>query len=166
MRRRSDPPVAESRNDGSIDDNSITAGGAGIPSVRPGGGTLSHASAATDDETRACGVDRHDPLRPPGYEQRARWSCVGRPTCSFAYGTLTLVDNGAGWDWIDVWQDTDGTVFATVDPLPGGDSSGSLLWGVLAGSKIEPAAALRAASEQQLAIGTIQASARRRRPLT
>lgn len=47
------------------------------------------------------------------------------PTCSFSAGTLRLVDDGAGADSIDVWQDTDDMVFMTVGPsigltLPGG----------------------------------------------
>jgi Ca2+-binding RTX toxin-like protein len=47
------------------------------------------------------------------------------PLCSFSDGTLTLVDDGAGFDYIDVWQDTQGVVFMTIGPsvgvtLPGG----------------------------------------------
>jgi len=41
------------------------------------------------------------------------------PVCTFASSTLSVVDDGAGLDSIDVWQDTAGRVFATVGPLPG-----------------------------------------------
>lgn len=41
------------------------------------------------------------------------------PSCSFTAGTLSIVDDGAGLDAIDVWQDSEGQVLATVGPLPG-----------------------------------------------
>ena len=40
------------------------------------------------------------------------------PRCSFVSGTLTVNDDGAGLDSIDIWQDTSGMVLATVGPLP------------------------------------------------
>ena len=33
------------------------------------------------------------------------------PLCSLSSGTLTLIDDGAGLDYVDVWQDTQGVVF-------------------------------------------------------
>lgn len=41
------------------------------------------------------------------------------PVCSFAAGTLSIVDDGAGFDAIDVWQDSEGRVLVTVGPFSG-----------------------------------------------
>jgi len=46
------------------------------------------------------------------------------PTCTFASDTLTLIDDGAGLDAIDVWQDAAGMVYATVGPFLGFTSPG------------------------------------------
>ena len=48
------------------------------------------------------------------------------PLCSFSDGTLALADDGAGFDYIDVWQDTQGVVFMTVGPSIGVTSPGGI----------------------------------------
>ncbi len=48
------------------------------------------------------------------------------PSCSFASGSLSLIDDGAGLDIVDVWQDTAGMVYATVGPFQGVTAPGAL----------------------------------------
>jgi hypothetical protein len=59
------------------------------------------------------------------------------PTCSFVSGTLTVTDDGAGLDSIDVWQDTNGTAFAAVGPLPSLTAPGTFCGGGIALSSID-----------------------------
>ncbi len=54
------------------------------------------------------------------------------PTCSVVSGTLTLIDDGAGLDSIDVWEDTNGMVFASVGPISGLTAPGTFCGGGVA----------------------------------